>query len=126
MAAAGGVAPERNAERAPAPAAMLPAVAAPGLALAARAGLAELLPMVVEAIFRCSGASHVLCCLRDARTDALSGRFGRGDAVAAMVQQAMDAWGRVDILVNNAGVSQSHRLMDSSQADYDVVMLLDL
>lgn len=26
------------------------------------------------------------------------------EAVQAMVQQAMDAWGRVDILVNNAGV----------------------
>jgi eukaryotic-like serine/threonine-protein kinase len=56
------------------------------LALASGAGLAELLPMVVEAIFRCSGASHVLCCLRDAKGDTLSGRFGRGDAVEALVQ----------------------------------------
>lgn len=55
-------------------------------ALAAGAGLTDLLPMVVEAIFRCSGASHVLCCLRDAKSDTLSGRFGRGDAVEAMVQ----------------------------------------
>ena len=28
----------------------------------------------------------------------------------------------LDILVNNAGVSQSHRQMDSTQADYDLVM----
>ena len=38
------------------------------------------------------------------------------------VQQVLDAFGRIDILVNNAGVSQSHRLMDSTQADYDLVM----
>ena len=38
------------------------------------------------------------------------------------VQQVLDTFGRIDILVNNAGVSQSHRLMDSTQADYDLVM----
>ena len=38
------------------------------------------------------------------------------------VRQVLDAFGRIDILVNNAGVSQSHRLMDSTQADYDLVM----
>ncbi len=38
------------------------------------------------------------------------------------VQQVLDAFGRIDILVNNAGVSQSHRLMDSTQADFDLVM----
>ena len=34
----------------------------------------------------------------------------------------LDAFGRIDILVINAGVSQSQRLMDSTQADYDLVM----
>jgi NAD(P)-dependent dehydrogenase (short-subunit alcohol dehydrogenase family) len=38
------------------------------------------------------------------------------------VQQVLEAFGRIDSLVNNAGVSQSHRLMDSTQADYDLVM----
>jgi NAD(P)-dependent dehydrogenase (short-subunit alcohol dehydrogenase family) len=38
------------------------------------------------------------------------------------VKRVLDAYGRVDILVNNAGVSQSQRLMDSTQADYDLVM----
>ena len=38
------------------------------------------------------------------------------------VQQVLNTFGRIDILVNNAGVSQSHRLMDSTQADYDLVM----
>ncbi len=40
----------------------------------------------------------------------------------AAVQAIVDRLGRVDILVNNAGVSQSHRLMASTQQDYDLVM----
>lgn len=43
-------------------------------------------------------------------------------ACRAAVQRVLDTFGRVDILVNNAGVSQSQRLMDSSQDDYDLVM----
>ena len=47
----------------------------------------------------------------------------RNEAVCKLaVQQVLDTFGRIDILVNNAGVSQSHRLMDSTQADYDLVM----
>lgn len=43
-------------------------------------------------------------------------------ACRAAVQRVLDTLGRVDILVNNAGVSQSQRLLDSTQADYDLVM----
>ena len=43
-------------------------------------------------------------------------------ACQAIVQKIISDLGRVDILVNNAGVSQSYRLMDSSQSDYDLVM----
>ena len=43
-------------------------------------------------------------------------------AYRAIVQKIISDLGRVDILVNNAGVSQSYRLMDSSQSDYDLVM----
>ena len=43
-------------------------------------------------------------------------------ACQAIVQKIISDLGQVDILVNNAGVSQSYRLMDSSQSDYDLVM----
>jgi NAD(P)-dependent dehydrogenase (short-subunit alcohol dehydrogenase family) len=39
-----------------------------------------------------------------------------------VVAQIISDFGRVDILVNNAGVSQRQRLMESTQADYDLVM----
>ena len=43
-------------------------------------------------------------------------------AVQEAVQTILERLGRIDILVNNAGVSQSHRLLASSQQDYDLVM----
>jgi NAD(P)-dependent dehydrogenase (short-subunit alcohol dehydrogenase family) len=43
-------------------------------------------------------------------------------AVEAMVQQAMDAWGRVDILVNNAGVLRDKSFSKMELADFRFVM----
>ncbi len=47
----------------------------------------------------------------------------RDEAICNLaVRQVLEKFGHIDILVNNAGVSQSHRLMDSTQLDYDLVM----
>ena len=43
-------------------------------------------------------------------------------ACQAAVEKILNDFGQIDILVNNAGVSQAFRLMDSTQADYDLVM----
>lgn len=43
-------------------------------------------------------------------------------ACRATVARILADFGSVDVLVNNAGVSQPHRIMDSTQADYDLVM----
>lgn len=43
-------------------------------------------------------------------------------AVAAMVQQAMAAWGRVDILVNNAGILRDKSFAKMSLEDFRVVI----
>lgn len=44
------------------------------------------------------------------------------EAVAAMVQQAVDAWGRVDILVNNAGILRDKSFAKMDLADFRLVM----
>ncbi len=44
------------------------------------------------------------------------------DAVQKMVQQAMDAWGRVDILVNNAGILRDKSFAKMTLDDFRLVM----
>lgn len=46
----------------------------------------------------------------------------RFDEVQAMVQQAMDAWGRVDILVNNAGILRDKSFGKGSLDDFKLVV----
>ena len=43
-------------------------------------------------------------------------------AVQAMVQQAVDAWGRVDILVNNAGILRDKSFAKMDLADFRLVL----
>ena len=44
------------------------------------------------------------------------------DAVQAMVQQAIDTWGRVDILVNNAGILRDKSFGKMELADFRLVL----
>jgi NAD(P)-dependent dehydrogenase (short-subunit alcohol dehydrogenase family) len=44
------------------------------------------------------------------------------EAVQAMVQQAVDTWGRVDILVNNAGILRDKSFAKMELADFRLVM----
>ncbi|HVR51725.1 MAG TPA: SDR family NAD(P)-dependent oxidoreductase, partial [Pseudorhodoferax sp.] len=44
------------------------------------------------------------------------------EAVAGMVRQAVDAWGRVDILVNNAGILRDKSFAKMELADFRLVM----
>ena len=43
-------------------------------------------------------------------------------AVQAMVQQALDAWGRVDVLVSNAGVLRDKSFGKMDLADFRLVL----
>ena len=47
-------------------------------------------------------------------------------AVQAMVQQAVDAWGRVDILVNNAGILRDKSFARMELADFRLVLEVHL
>jgi len=47
-------------------------------------------------------------------------------AVAAMVDAAIEKWGRVDILVNNAGILRDKSFANMEQADFDLVIKVHL
>ena len=47
-------------------------------------------------------------------------------AVQGMVQQAMDAWGRVDILVNNAGILRDKSFAKMEVTDFELVLNVHL
>ncbi|OYU87013.1 MAG: 3-hydroxyacyl-CoA dehydrogenase, partial [Burkholderiales bacterium PBB5] len=44
------------------------------------------------------------------------------EAVAAMVQQAMDAWGRVDVVINNAGILRDKSFAKMTAEDFRAVV----
>jgi 3-oxoacyl-[acyl-carrier protein] reductase len=91
-------------------------------------------------LFSDHGASIVVVDMNDetaAETVALVQKNG-GDALAchadvsrpadcnAMVHTAMAAYGRVDVLYNNAAVQMSGRLVDTSEADWDITIATNL
>ena len=46
--------------------------------------------------------------------------------VAALVQQAMDAFGKIDILVNNAGIGATTLFLESSREEFERVVRINL
>lgn len=73
-------------------------------------------------------AETVAAEIRATGGEALANQASVTDAVAvqAMVQQAMDAWGRVDILVNNAGILRDKSFAKMEVADFELVLNVHL
>ena len=71
-----------------------------------------------------SAAQAVVDDIRAAGGEALANGASVTDfeAVQAMVQQAVDAWGRVDSLVNNAGILRDKSFAKMSLDDFKLVM----
>ena len=71
-----------------------------------------------------SAAQAVVYEIRAAGGEALANGASVTDPVAvqAMVQQAVDAWGRVDILVNNAGILRDKSFAKMELADFQLVV----
>ena len=71
-----------------------------------------------------SAAQSVVDEIRAAGGEAIANGASVTDfaAVQAMVQQAMDTWGRVDVLVNNAGILRDKSFGKMELADFRLVM----
>ena len=87
--------------------------------------------------FAAAGANLVLTARRAERLEALCTQIGSqavfhaGDAALeptaqAAVALALSTFGRLDILINNAGIGNYKKLVDTSAADYDEMMLANV
>jgi glucose 1-dehydrogenase len=50
----------------------------------------------------------------------------RSDDLHAMVRKAVEAFGRLDVLVNNAGIENRTSLLETSEADFEKIMAINL
>lgn len=55
-----------------------------------------------------------------------AGRVGPSETADALVQTAVDAWGRLDILVTNAGLLRDRMLWNMSDEEFDAVVEVHL
>jgi glucose 1-dehydrogenase len=46
--------------------------------------------------------------------------------LAKMIQTAVDTYGRLDVLINNAGIETRTSLLDTTEADFDKVMAINM
>jgi glucose 1-dehydrogenase len=60
------------------------------------------------------------------RSVAIQGDLSKVDSVRNMMRQSVEALGSVDILVNNAGVEKNAPFQEITEADYDLVLGINL
>ncbi|VVE49061.1 sugar dehydrogenase [Pandoraea capi] len=84
--------------------------------------------IVVEDRLDNAMAEQTLDAVRSAGSDGcvIAGDVGRVADDRAVVEQAVAQMGRVDVLVNNAGVERRASFLDVTEADYDLVMNVNL
>jgi NAD(P)-dependent dehydrogenase (short-subunit alcohol dehydrogenase family) len=61
-----------------------------------------------------------------ARTRTRAGDVSKKPTALALIDAAVDAFGRLDILVNNAGVTHAAEFLDLEEADFDRVIAVNL
>jgi len=84
--------------------------------------------VVVEDLHDDADSQRTLALVREAGSDGcvLAGDMGDVEAVRAMVAEGVRRMGRIDILVNNAGVERFAPFAEATEADYDLVLDVNL
>lgn len=84
--------------------------------------------IVVEDRLANAMAGQTLDAVRAAGSDGcvIAGDIGRVGDDQAVIEQAVAKMGRIDVLVNNAGVERRASFLDVTEADYDLVMNVNL
>ncbi|AKM29378.1 sugar dehydrogenase [Pandoraea faecigallinarum] len=84
--------------------------------------------IVVEDRLDSAMAEQTLDAVRAAGSDGcvIAGDVGRVNDDRAVIDQAVAQLGRIDVLVNNAGVERRAPFLDVTEADYDLVMNVNL
>ncbi len=102
--------------------------AASGLGEAIACGLATFGADVVLVDINEAGLQPVAAYVHQAGRRALAVRcdVSRADQVVAMVQRAVEAFGRIDILVNNAGIGRRAPAAEMTETQWDEVLAVDL
>lgn len=75
-----------------------------------------------------AGGLATVAAIRAAGGEALFAEadVARADDCRRAVQQAVQAWGRLDVLFNNAGITRRANVVDTSEADWDAVMAVNV
>lgn len=60
------------------------------------------------------------------RAAAVEADVSDAKAVAALVEQSVETFGKLDVLVNNAGIEQSQPLLEIDEANWDRTLAVDL
>jgi 3-oxoacyl-[acyl-carrier protein] reductase len=92
----------------------------------------------IARLFAAEGAKVLVADIDGARAERVAGEIGsaarastadvaRGDDFGRMVEETLDAFGRLDVVVNNAGVSHKNQpLLEVDEATYDQVFAVNV
>jgi NAD(P)-dependent dehydrogenase (short-subunit alcohol dehydrogenase family) len=75
-----------------------------------------------------TAGEEVVKAIRDAGGEAVlnTADVADGKAAQAMIQQAVDTFGKLDILINNAGILRDKLLINTSEDDWDTIIRVHL
>ncbi|MDR3370170.1 protein kinase domain-containing protein [Rhodoferax sp.] len=79
--------------------------------------LSDVLRMILEAMFRALEFNRIVFCMRDTKTDTLTGRFGLGEGIEAVVKQfnvPMRPSGSIDLFAAICGKGADTLISDAS------------